>query len=89
MAWIIKCLTYNYIFYFDTYFSHFILYFSLKKGDYSLSLSLSLSLSIYIYMLLFFFNESFYFCILIRFGRVFDFLSFPSQVYSLPLLDFV
>ena len=38
MVWIIWCLTYDYIFYFDASSSHFI----------SLSLSLSLSLSIYI-----------------------------------------
>ena len=47
MTWIIWCLTYDYIFYFDVSFSHFIFYFSLEKGDYSLSLSLS----IYIYIL--------------------------------------
>ena len=58
IAWIIWWLTYDYIFYFDASFSHFI----------SLSLSLSLSISLYIYIYIYiyyllFFDESLYFCI--------------------------
>ena len=54
MAWIIWCLIYDYIFYFNASSSHFIFYFSPEKGDYSLSLSLSLYIYIYIYYLFFF-----------------------------------
>ena len=48
MAWIIWCLIYDYIFYFNASSSHFIFYLSPEKGDYSLSLY------IYIYNLFFF-----------------------------------
>ena len=48
MAWIILCLIYDYIFYFNASSSHFIFYFSPEKGDYSLSLSLYIYIYIYI-----------------------------------------
>ena len=75
--------------------SHFIFYFSPEKGDYSLSLSLYIY--IYIYILFYNFTSGWWIIVffiiyyfgLIQFGSVFDFLSFLSQVFSLPLLAFV
>ena len=48
IAWIIWCLTYDYIFYFDVSFSYFIFYFSPKKCEYSLSLYIYIYIYIYI-----------------------------------------
>ena len=59
MVWIIRCLTYDYIFYLILFFSHFIFYFSPEKVI-TLSLSLSLSLSIYIYIYIFSFATLLY-----------------------------
>ena len=52
MAWIIWCLTFDYIFYLIL---HFLILFSIFLSKRVITLSLSLSLSIYIYIYIFFF----------------------------------
>ena len=84
-------------FLFDASSSHFIFYFSPEKGDYSLSLSLFIYIYIYIYILFYNFTLGWWIIVffiiyyfgLIQFDSVFDFLSFLSQVFSVPLLAFV
>ena len=54
MAWIIWCLAYDHIVYFDASFSHFIFSFSPEKCDYSLSISLFIHTHTHIYLYILF-----------------------------------
>ena len=73
------------------FFSFYFLFLSRKRW------LLSLPLSLYIYILFYNFTLGWWIIVffiiyyfgLIQFGSVFDFLSFLSQVFSLPLLAFV